>query len=132
MGVESFAMKHAWIFLFLLVPLPSFASLTNGNDLLEKCKDVFSESALTVAPTVTESMNAGYCIGYFAGVTETETFWSEVEPAGKIKHYCFPEGVTQGEVYRIVKKWLDSNPDKLHFAAETIIHNALVSSFPCK
>jgi hypothetical protein len=44
---------------------------------------------------------------------------------------CRQRRTRRGQVMRIIKKWLDANPDKLHWRADTIIHRALLEAFPC-
>jgi hypothetical protein len=39
---------------------------------------------------------------------------------------------TEGQIYKIIKKWLDNNPAKLHFRADVIIYSALLDPFPCQ
>jgi len=48
------------------------------------------------------------------------------------EHYCVPVEVSNGQAFKIVKKWLDDNPAKLHWRADTIIHVAFLQAFPCK
>jgi len=75
----------------------------------------------------------GYCAGYVSGVMDVEAVWNATEKGvSKATHYCIPKEANNGQVLRILKKWLDDNPAKLHWRADTIIHHALVEAFPCK
>ena len=83
----------------------------------------------------TALLNTGYCGGYIDGVTDVEAMWKAVDKKAGINahdHYCMPEEVTNGQVLKILKKWLDNNPEKLHWRADSIIHAALLEAFPCK
>jgi len=104
----------------------------DGNGLLDKCRLLFSDAA---HPSDTTLLNGGYCAGYVAGVTDVETMWEATDKQTKAhtsEHYCMPEEVNNGQMLKILKKWLDNNPDKLHWRADTIIHVALMEAFPCK
>lgn len=66
---------------------------------------------------------------------DVEAMWKGTDKASHTRspeHYCVPAEVNNGQVFRIVKKWLDDNPDKLHWRADTIIYVALLQAFPCK
>ena len=107
----------------------------DGNEMLEKCKPFFNDISGTPNTTMTntERINMGYCAGYLSGVTDVEAMWRVVEGAtSRSTHYCMHEDVTNEQVLRILKKWLDKNPDKLHWRADDIIHAALLDAFPCK
>jgi hypothetical protein len=80
-----------------------------------------------------ERIDTGYCAGYVDGVISMEVMWKGVEgKTSHVSHYCLPEEVPHGQIFKIIKKWLDSNPDKLHWRAGTIIHSALLQAFSCR
>jgi len=83
---------------------------------------------------LTEKLDSGYCAGYIAGVLDVEAVWDKVEgKSSKASHDCPPaEGIPNEQVLRILKSWLDKNPEKLHWRADFIIHTALNEAFPCK
>ncbi len=47
-------------------------------------------------------------------------------------YFCPPTNVTNGQIYKIVAKYLKNNPDKLHLLADILVVNALRDVFPCK
>ena len=103
----------------------------DGNDLLKKCAPLWTDGHTGVETR--EQLDAAYCMGYVVGVTDVEAMWKAVEgKTAKGTHYCMPEEVNNGQILRILKKWLDDNPDKLHWRADLIIHRALLDAFPCK
>jgi hypothetical protein len=125
----------SFLALALLMLSPSaFASPTqlDGNDLLAKCHYWFVED--NSRPTTNmEWVDMGTCAGYLSGVTDVERIWKVVEgKTSKASHYCTPDEVTNGQKLKILKKWLDDNPNKLHERADLIIHRALLQAFPCK
>lgn len=108
----------------------------DGNDLLSKCRPFFDdfEGHPDTTTTPNQNFDSGYCVGYVAGVLDLEATWDSVEEkSSKIRHFCVPgDGIPGGQVLRILKKWLDKNPEKLHWRADSIIHAALLEAFPCK
>ncbi len=46
--------------------------------------------------------------------------------------FCLPIHSTNGQYYKIVAKYLNNNPDKLHLSAFELVANALAEAFPCK
>jgi hypothetical protein len=108
------------------------AHITTGNKLREKCKLFFAGQA---PPTMTdmERIDTGYCAGYLDGATEVEQEWSWVEgKSSKATHYCLPKEATKGQMFLVVKKWMDEHPEELHKSADIIIHKAFLKAFPCK
>lgn len=86
--------------------------------------------------------SSSFCLGFIAGAIEVQQDWeyfSEVNPtknamnpfAPQPPHFCFPKQVTLGQIVQIVNKYLNENPEKLHFAAAPLIGAALVAAFPC-
>ena len=137
-GVECYAMKLLPLAFCLLASVTGFASTAamDGNDMLRKCKPLFDDitGAPETATTLTEKLDSGYCGGYIAGVLDVEAAWEKVEgKSSKASHYCLPaEGIPSEQVLRILKSWLDKNPEKLHWRADSLIHTALIEAFPCK
>ena len=102
----------------------------DGNDLLKKCASWWG---VKKDVEKVDYLDTGFCAGYLAGVMDVEAMWKGVEDKeSKSSHYCKPEEVTNGQVLQIIKKWLNDSPDKLHWRADTIIHQALLAAFPCK
>lgn len=111
----------------------AFASTAqmDGNDLLHKCHYFFADDG-SMPTTNMERIDMGFCAGYLSGVTDRERMWQGVEGrSSKGSHYCMPDEVNNGQVLRILKKWLDDHPNRLHERADLIIHIALRDAFPC-
>ena len=45
--------------------------------------------------------------------------------------YCKPDGVTIWQLRRVVTKYLQDNPSKLHSSAAMLTYLALIEAFPC-
>jgi len=68
----------------------------------------------------------GVCIGVVTGVLETAPF---LEPRVR---FCPPKMATRDQALRVVVKYLDSNPDKLHEVFTGLVIVALQQAWPCK
>ena len=104
----------------------------DGNELLSMCEGVNqlrdqTQSAMTVQNS--------YCLGYVNGVMSMAT-----DQATTFEHSphrsslpCTPaEGVTTGQAARVVTKYLDSHPERLHLRAYLLVVEAMREAFPCK
>jgi len=107
----------------LLVLLAYFFILTaqaqDGNKLLQQCT-----AALDVK--VSDPLYAGYCFGYIEGVRMAISVYSP-------KVFCLPSGgITNGQAVRVVKKYLEDNPAKLHLDSFVLTVISFREAYPCK
>lgn len=92
----------------LFVPCMASAEFMDGNGLLSKMNDV-------------EYLPRMVALGYVQGV-------ADVYHGTKI---CAPANMTAGQARDVVKHYLEVNPDKRHFAADSLVLNALAQVWPC-
>ena len=108
------------LLLTVLIPATSFAS-KDGNELLAECTKEGTETV--------DYMDISHCYGYIEGIADVHyTFvaWGHMQPL-----FCVPKNVTGGQVKKIVVKWLDENPEKLHLGAGSLVSGgALYHAFP--
>ena len=72
----------------------------------------------------------GYCSGYIIGVSDTAdtlAVWK-----GFAESICTPQGVTSGQLQKVVVKHLNEHPEKLHLRASSLVLNVLTEAFPCE
>jgi len=62
----------------------------------------------------------GLCAGFITGLNYADN------------HGCVPNGVTQGQLMRVVVKYIDSRPERMHEDFGMLALEALRSSFPCR
>jgi hypothetical protein len=85
--------------------------------------------------TTQQVMDSTFCAGYVSGVLDAREMQFAMDRSDHIKgrnQYCRPTEVTNGQVFRVLKKWLENNPDKLHQRADSIIFVAMLEAFPCR
>lgn len=135
--------KSALFLLFTIVlgAIPVAAIGKSGNELLDDCRSTGSRSA--------------YCLGYIVGIATAyndgriggalHRHFGDADPAELAQrtdevnavrvaasYYCTPSGVTQGQLYDVVVRYLDDNPSIRHLSAGILITVALHKAFPCK
>jgi Rap1a immunity proteins len=116
----------------LFMASPTWGQMVTGNDLIEACGGASGEQQ-------------GFCVGYIMGVTEgirlgvgtpfmiegTKTSEEINEISNSLLMYCaFPE-VTAAQNIAVVKKFLNDNPEKLHFPARGLLLQAFQDAYKC-
>ena len=114
------------------VPCAFGQDTTTGNVLRDKCRDFFAGQD-NPSPATMDFVNTGYCAGYLDAVLSVEQAWRLVEgKSSKAAHFCLPNDVPKGQMFLVIKKWMDDHPEELHTQAAFIIHQAFLKAFPCK
>jgi hypothetical protein len=99
------------------------AMAANGNDLLKWCQGVDSDNA-----KVQSGFGAGYCIGTMSTVNTLVNYIN----SGLSLEMCPPPEITNGQMAKIVIKYLQQNPEVLHLEATALTVSALRTAYPCK
>ena len=105
--------KTLIISLSLLYVDQSFAGFKSGNDLYINMLDYNKPEA---------HYGGGVYLGYVIGLADVMD--------GVV--WCSQDGVTAGQLAKIVGKFLEQNPQMLHLNADMLVVSALRQSFPCK
>jgi hypothetical protein len=84
----------------------------SGNELLSQCSNSNNLFEL------------GQCYGFIEGTLET---------GNDGKTFCIPShGVTHGQIYNVVTRYLEAHPEQLRVFAATLVLVAVSIAFPCK
>lgn len=89
-----------------------------GRRLLERC-----ESVLKIASP--DLMNFGWCLGFLEGL-------DDMGAASGARFYCLPDNASFGQQARVVVKYLNDHPEKLHEIDVALAIAALREAFPCE
>ena len=103
--------------MMLLQSAQSQAAFAAANDLLQECK---SDSAAKY----------NTCGGHIMAISDYQTTllnWSDLDEP----FFCVPDGASTGQLVKVVTKYLNERPEKLHLSAGSAVANALYSAFPC-
>lgn len=87
----------------------------------------FSAQAIT-GEKLLEMCNAGreFCDGYVWSVVDNVVTSNETS-----KFFCIPKGVSSVQTKKVVIKYLEKNPENLHWTATALVNNALLEAFRC-
>jgi len=129
-------MKCFLVVFFLTFPLSVLAQSGNGfggmtgNDLLPMCQAGIDRAN---GKTISTNMipDAVRCLSYIQGFIDGFAVRDNVEEGMK-PTLCFPDGATGGQMVRIVTKWLEDHPARLHEPAWGLIFLAMQESFICR
>jgi Rap1a immunity proteins len=97
-----------------------FCSSITGSQLLKWCSPTGQVSAQ-------QTYDLGLCEGYIFAISDAS------ECGFAVDGYSFqpPQGGTLDQFVKVSVKWLQDHPEKLHFAAEGLVAQALSKAFPC-
>ena len=116
-------MKRAVLFLTLAAGLTASgvasAGFETGNKLYDSCT---AEKGATGYSTY-----LGLCVGYITAIADSMDCKRTV---GDLT-WMPDEGVTAGQLMKVVVKWLDNNPQYLNYNASSVVAIALSEAFPC-
>jgi Rap1a immunity proteins len=99
----------------MLVAGPGFAAdIKSANIMMPHCHDALSDG-------VGDRFAAGMCLGMIVGIEYLRKGGS-----------CAPEGITQGQMLRVVVQYIDARPARLHEDFKLLALEALNAAWPCK
>jgi len=73
-----------------------------------------------------------YVNGFADGVDREATFAEEKANRRVPKAFCRPDVAENGQLVRIVLKYIHDNPEQAHEVTKYLIARALTKAFPCK
>ena len=112
---------------FYVITGTAYAS--DGNEFLLQCKALIKVAEGGASISQKEHDGALVCASYLDGFLGSHAI-EDVRNSKPL--YCIPaEGLKIGQVARIVIKYLEDNPAKLHEDARLAVGISLMGSFPC-
>ena len=104
----------------------------NGGKLLELCKSTTKE---LTKQSPEDLYNSSHCFGYIEGITDTNLMYEvylETKQNENVKPlFCVPDNGSISQVTKVVIKYLEDHPEKLHEHEISIVTTALRQAFPC-
>jgi len=103
---------------------------TSGYELKAYCAEAEEDNYFSAGVCM------GYVIGTIDGITSLIDGVNEVEKSPDGNNplnmpFCLTENSTHGQIVAVVRKYLEANPDKLHFSGASLITEAMWNTFPC-
>ncbi len=104
----------------------------DGNAQLQRCKSHLR--AIEDRPLRTDGLvdipnaEGGVCVGYTMGVIDTH---KQLYVDLNVQTFCIPEAVHTNQLIRVTVKYLENNPNRLHYLAASLVKEAFEEAFPC-
>lgn len=121
-------------FIFALLASVQFSATNTGNNLIDQCGiavgHMDTNTAARAPLSGSQQIDSGYCLGLVHGIAEAAR-------ANEIAFHhqdfgCPPrQGIETGQAARIVLKFLQDHPEKLHQPDSLIAIEAIRDAFPC-
>jgi|SRR5215831_18033 len=102
----------------------------DGNTLLSKCLVAIQleDPVRRRHATPQEAYDNGYCQGVIAGIIDRSDYLA-IAPAYR---YCLlPGGLFPSQAIRVVHRYLQAHPERLHRHHNDLVIEALHDAFPC-
>jgi len=130
-------MKHLWLFalLFFLLRVPLSAQTqdypdTSGNAFLRLCSGADKENK-TDADYGHVLACTGYITGFVSGVDYERSFAHATTNRSVPLPFCTPDNVENGQLIRVVLKFIRDNPADANKPTAWLIMDALGKAYPC-
>ena len=106
------------------------ADFYDGNKLYKDCTpNVLLNQGRTDLLNETMWFAVGMCTGNIIGVMG---FLSEYGQQISVPQVCLPDTMEAGQAIKVVFKYLEENPEKLHQSAGSLIYAALYKAYSCE
>ena len=102
---------------------------SDGNELLVHCKAVITGIEDSKSRDTELALKATACIGIVRGMLVASIFY---ESNSNSNILCFPDKLTTKQAIRIVVKFLEDNPKKLHESDHSLIMESLYNAYSCE
>jgi hypothetical protein len=130
-------MKTAWtLTLLLCITASPFAETQeqkpsvdeSGNAFLSQCELVIDRYSMKDKEG--SPVDAGECYGYVTGFNHGVGMAYDI--VGQPQPYCLPDGVTHGQMMRVLIKFIKDHPEKAHKLTGVLEIESFMDAFPCK
>lgn len=96
--------------------------VASGNALLKNCTEALKGRKEEATINFTDS---AHCLSYIAGLSFAIGYWG-------LNKTCLPPSSTLEQFIRVVYKYLQDHPERLHERRFFLVRDALKEAFPCK
>ena len=104
-----------FLFLFSFSTISSVQASRSGNEWLSQCES--SDVVIHIE-----------CLVYLEGLRD---MYRHILNEGVPYQICYPPNMTNGQVEKIMTKYLNDNPELLHFTFTSLFLNKMMMTFPC-
>jgi len=106
----------------------------NGIELSEECSIAANSDNPNLNDSPGDALKRGICIGLVRGVMESMMLWDAADKrrTQQAFHGCIIDAVMPLEAIKVVVKFLNDNPSRLHEPDTVLINVALSQAYPCR
>jgi hypothetical protein len=116
------------VLLLMAVSGTGASGKVDGNWLLRDCSEsIWLSEGKTLAPD--SPMGAAFCLGYVTGMLEMHVGYTGVNRMPPL--FCQPDGIESSQAIRIIARYLQTHPERLHWAGAPLVTQAMRDAFPC-
>ncbi|MGD1062894.1 MAG: Rap1a/Tai family immunity protein [Terracidiphilus sp.] len=124
------------VFVLMLLCAPSVARAEaehDGNELSEECNTALRTPDKSKNDAPPDAIHTGMCLGLVRGAMDMMTLWERVDSNHSQSrfHGCIPTEVSLLEAIKVVMKYLNDHPERLHERDSFLIVSALTEAYPC-
>ena len=124
------------VLLGMAAPYAGAAEKIDGNDLLQQCQHSIRLDETKTYADVTTLMGAVHCLGFVNGLIILNRFYeAQIKPEGKRTQlrllFCLPSGMPTIQAIRVIVRYLETHPERLHEDGSWLTILALNNAFPC-
>ncbi|MBA7495971.1 hypothetical protein ES702_06567 [subsurface metagenome] len=126
------------VFMLLASSVAYGQESADGNMLLKRCNSAvrLSDEQSSKNFNFTQSLNAGVCLGKLEGMRTMNMLYRTtfLEGSDQTRFWCLPGNISisNSQAARIVVKYLNDHPEKLHDEGWELAVIAFNEAFPCK
>jgi len=104
---------------------------TSGNAFARVCSAMDRDNKNQVE--FLQTMSCVFYVNGFADGVEREASFAEDKTARRVpKAFCRPDVAENGQLVRVVLKYIHDNPEQAHEVTMHLMVRALAKAFPCK
>jgi hypothetical protein len=102
----------------------------HGEGIVNQCRSVAAFDAEKMTIPTGKAWDVGACLATVNSIADMVTISTDTSPK-RWPNFCLPNAVTGAQLAKVVVKFGDDHPEKLHYPAVWIVGDALETAFPC-
>jgi Rap1a immunity proteins len=106
------------------------ANVDSANGMLPGCKLLLDFSNKRPSLSVSDGVRVGFCSGTIRTLMQLSSLASEYGPTPPCSK--MPDNATQGQVIRVIIKFIEARPERMHEPFILLALEAMRNAWPCK
>ena len=104
-----------------------FAAPATAKEVFETGNSLKADCDMGDTKDASGFLVRGYCVGYIKGIADAMN-------GDSLSGFraCMPSGLIVSQVVGIVRQYMNTHPESLHFAASGLVALSFATAFPCR